>query len=960
MSQAGIIDFIGTHPQIPTMFVANVGTAIPIANTIEILGAVVAAHSIPVETVASGNTITTDVQYSSAAVSSVGTNAGLASFNSTQFTVDSNGFVSISGGSVAESFQVDASTPPGTNPVVPNGSGVVTVTGGQVAAGTTTNVIRTNSLAANTYAIQIQRSQAVATSTVGDNGVSHFDSASFAVDANGFVTNVLGTGRFPITPYVVGPIGQAGYQTIQSALNAANAAGGGMVWVQPGLYNENLTLYDKTQVIAAVGFSDYGNTVQINGIHTPPTSGAFTFRNVYLTSATHVISSNAAGTATLDISDAAVGVTDGYLLNIPNWTGNILLWDVNSSFGTNDGCINNSGGSLILVFEAGMGAGTTHTMTLSGPIVMGGSQVACPLNTVTGSDCAIDGCQFANTVTLSNNTTGYFDTCHFTPASGAAVTMSSSAAVSITNSTLDSSNNPVISGSGAGTLTLGGNSFVSGNNISGTLTTAGASGFQPTVMTNGQLLIGKTNSGAVAGSLTSTGGTITVTPGAGTLNIDLAGGTVAVDSFSPDSGTDPVVPTAAGLVNDKGSGSITTVGSLNTITTQLTGMTNHAVLVGAGTTTLTKLAVGTNGQVLIGATTADPAFATLTSSDSSISFTTGANTLSLQVASGTGVVKTLTGNTGGAISPTAGNIGTVGTGSITIAGSGSTLTTQLTGLTNHNVLVGAGTATITNVAPSATSGVPFISQGASADPVFGTAVVAGGGTGATSFTAYAPICGGTTTTGVLQSAATGIGTSGFVLTSNGSSALPSFQAAAGGVSGPGSSTDRAIATWNGTGGTALFNNSTTNIDSTGRQTNIAQPCFLAYLSAAGTGAGGGVAIPFDTVVYDVGSNFTTGTGAKYTAPVTGKYMIATSVTVNSVALAQGVLISIIATSRSFFISTFQPAAASMSIVSISGSALIDMTAGDTVQIRYDGFTSTNTVVGTGSPYETFVSGYLVC
>ena len=56
-------------------------------------------------------------------------------------------------------------------------------------------------------------------------------------------------------------------------------------------------------------------------------------------------------------------------------------------------------------------------------------------------------------------------------------------------------------------------------------------------------------------------------------------------------------------------------------------------------------------------------------------------------------------------------------------------------------------------------------------------MVAGGGTGDTSFTAYAVICGGTTSTGALQSIAS-VGTSGQVLTSNGASALPTFQAAA--------------------------------------------------------------------------------------------------------------------------------------------------------------------------------------
>jgi hypothetical protein len=55
--------------------------------------------------------------------------------------------------------------------------------------------------------------------------------------------------------------------------------------------------------------------------------------------------------------------------------------------------------------------------------------------------------------------------------------------------------------------------------------------------------------------------------------------------------------------------------------------------------------------------------------------------------------------------------------------------------------------------------------------------VANGGTGVSSFTAYAVICGGTTGTGTLQSIAS-VGSSGNVLTSNGAGALPTFQAAA--------------------------------------------------------------------------------------------------------------------------------------------------------------------------------------
>jgi hypothetical protein len=192
LSQAGIVDIESSHPQIPTSFVTNSGTAIPIANTLQLTGSAVAAHGVPLQTVGSGNTVTIDVQYASAAASSVASNAGVASFNSADFTVDANGFVSSTGGGASLAFEVDAFTGPGTNPVVATGAGLVTITGGQVAAGTTTNVIRTDSLAANTYTIQVQRSQAVGSSTVGDNGVCHFNSSQFTVDSNGFVALVGG------------------------------------------------------------------------------------------------------------------------------------------------------------------------------------------------------------------------------------------------------------------------------------------------------------------------------------------------------------------------------------------------------------------------------------------------------------------------------------------------------------------------------------------------------------------------------------------------------------------------------------------------------------------------------------------------------------------------------------------------------------------------------------------------
>ncbi len=94
----------------------------------------------------------------------------------------------------------------------------------------------------------------------------------------------------------------------------------------------------------------------------------------------------------------------------------------------------------------------------------------------------------------------------------------------------------------------------------------------------------------------------------------------------------------------------------------------------------------------------------------------------------------------------------------------------------YAVQVGGANGTTANVTPSVTSGIPVISAGTSANPSFGTAVVAGGGTGLATLTAYAPLVGGTTSTGNVQQATTGFSTSGFVLTSTGASSLPTWQA----------------------------------------------------------------------------------------------------------------------------------------------------------------------------------------
>ena len=257
---------------------------------------------------------------------------------------------------------------------------------------------------------------------------------------------------------------------------------------------------------------------------------------------------------------------------------------------------------------------------------------------------------------------------------------------------------------------------------SGSITVVGSPGTstlttQLTGLTNHDVLVGAGTATITSVSPSTAGFVLTSNGVAADPSFQSASASGAVTTVTGNSGG-PEVP-LLGNFNILGSGNITVAGSANTETVQLTGLTNHSVQVGAGTATLTQLAVGTNGQVLVGATGADPAFATLTSSDSSISFTTGANTLSLQVAGGTTSIKTITGNSGGAESPSSGNFNIIGTGSITVAGSANTETVQLTGLTNHALQVGAGTATLTQLGAGTTGQVLQTNTGA--DPTWSTA-----------------------------------------------------------------------------------------------------------------------------------------------------------------------------------------------------------------------------------------------
>src|ERR1700679_2037044 len=108
-------------------------------------------------------------------------------------------------------------------------------------------------------------------------------------------------------------------------MNAANAAGGGSVYIQAGAYAENLTFYPDVQLIGVTGNSDetgVGTDITITGQHTPSDTGYTTISNIYLENNTDIFFSTDAGTCVIALQNCNVAISgSGYTFNLVNWTG---------------------------------------------------------------------------------------------------------------------------------------------------------------------------------------------------------------------------------------------------------------------------------------------------------------------------------------------------------------------------------------------------------------------------------------------------------------------------------------------------------------------------------------------------------------------------------------------------------------------------------------------------------------
>ena len=168
MSQAGILSVEGSDPQIPTQFDTDSGSAIPVANILEVLG------DNGITTSGSGNTVTISGVNATAAATVGAAQIGVAAFDSANFTVTA-GFVSlVSGGMGIEGIVSDDGLPA----IGFDGSGNVTIIGG--------NGIVTSGQSPSTT-LTISADTDVATGYTTDSGIANPVSNNLNILGSGLV-----------------------------------------------------------------------------------------------------------------------------------------------------------------------------------------------------------------------------------------------------------------------------------------------------------------------------------------------------------------------------------------------------------------------------------------------------------------------------------------------------------------------------------------------------------------------------------------------------------------------------------------------------------------------------------------------------------------------------------------------------------------------------------------------------
>ena len=389
------------------------------------------------------------------------------------------------------------------------------------------------------------------------------------------------TNHYESTLYIVDDSGNSPYTTIQSAINAANAAGiDATVFIRAGAYTENLTFYDG---ITLKGYTNL-ETV-LTGVHTPPNSGTIKISDMGMASATDIMTSAAAGTTNIYFENCRFNCTDGFICDMANWTGDIDIY-LCDDISTANGVVNNAATASVSVENCEVGVGNGNTFTINGALVLDNTTVGCPIAlSGTAVSMAGSGCLFEDTFTISADVDLSVTNSHFSTGANTAFTTTSSVTAVFTNVGVDSSNVAAISGTGTVKFVsvsyddVGDNAATVGEDVTG-IFRAGIV-YAPTF---------DTNVAAAGVTLSATSLVADGTDADISINITAKGaGKVIIDDLQL---------TADLVVTEGGTGAGT--------------FTDGGLLVGATTGPIEALAVGGVGTILTGVAGSNPTWTTAT------------------------------------------------------------------------------------------------------------------------------------------------------------------------------------------------------------------------------------------------------------------------------------------------------------------------------------------------------------
>lgn len=792
------IDFVNGSGGIST-FNATFGSASPSGGVINIIGAsAIAGNNNPVVTQGSGNTITVEVQISEAIASSDATKVGLASFNSADFTVDANGFVSSTGSSSSISITGDSGgTLTGSSFTFTGGSTGLTFAG----SGTTETL---------TGIVSLSNGGTNANLTASNGGIFYSTASGGAILSGTSTANQVllsGSTTAPAWSTATYPSSSTINQLLYSSANN----------VITGLATAN----SGTLITSATGVPSIA-TLSDGQIIIGSSSGAPAAANITSIDSSVTIT-NGANSINLSVP-AAGGLSLGAFGSVPNANGLSLsagVLNMQPADATRPGGISTVAqtfagvktfaSSPILPLTGiliGNGAGAVTADSIL-PVTLGGTGLATLTTHSVMLGQATANVAFADPTSFSVGNPLVSQGGGADPAFSTTATVNQISIINIPVNPSDGVNKNyadliaagfIIKASAAAATTA--NLTATYNNgaagVGATLTNSGAQaafavdGYtaslndrilvknQATQAQNGIYSVTTVGSGATNWVLTRTTDYDTIAEIIPGSMVPVINGSVNAGTFWTETNTVTVIGTDPIAFNEFGvnasqflqkANNLSDVASAATSRSNL-GITNiatqsvtqHAVLVGGAANAITSVgAVATTGQILQANTGADPSYSTAaypsTTTINQLLYSSAANTVTglatvndgVLISGNTGIpswlantgttgfvltgtvgsppswsaitslgaITSITGNSGGAQVPSAGNFNILGSGSITVVGSANTETVQLTGLTNHALQIGAGTATLTQLVPGTTGQILQTNTGA--DPTWSTA-----------------------------------------------------------------------------------------------------------------------------------------------------------------------------------------------------------------------------------------------